>query len=326
MSMASMTLIQAVNDALRFEMGRDERVVVLGEDVGVNGGVFRATEGLYEQFGESRVIDTPLNESGIVGLALGMSLQGMIPVAEIQFADFIWPAFDQITSEVTKFRYKSGGMFPSPMVIRAPYGGGIRGGHYHSQSIESLFVHTAGIKVVIPSTPADTRGLLLASIRDPDPVLFLEPKAIYRKVKGEVPEDDQTVPLGKARLAREGSDVTLVAWGAMIPVCEAAADRAREDGISAEIIDLRTLVPLDEDAILQSVAKTGRVVIVHEAARTGGFGGEISAILAERALLYLEAPVVRVAGFDTPFPYSLEGLYIPDDYRVWNAVKQVTDF
>jgi len=324
--MATMTLIQAVNEALQYEMERDDRGVVLGEDVGVNGGVFRATDGLLDRFGGERVIDTPLNESGIIGLALGMSLQGLRPVAEIQFADFIWPAFDQVTSEVTKFRYKSGGTFPSPMVIRTPYGGGIRGGHYHSQSIESYFVHTAGIKVVVPATPFDTRGLLLASIRDPDPVLFLEPKAIYRKVKGEVPGGDEVVPLGVGRIAREGRDVTLVAWGAMVPVCEAAADRAAEQGISAEVIDVRTLVPLDENLIIESVARTGRAVIVHEAARTGGFGGEISAILAEKALLYLEAPVIRVAGFDTPFPYSLEGLYMPDDFRVWNAIKQVTEF
>ncbi len=321
-----MTLIQAVHDALRYEMEHNDRVIVLGEDVGVNGGVFRATDGLFDLFGEERVIDTPLNESGIIGLALGMSLHGLHPVVEIQFADFIWPAFDQVTSEVTKFRYRSGGTFPVPMVIRTPYGGGIRGGHYHSQSIESYFVHTAGIKVVVPATPFDTRGLLLASIRDPDPVLFLEPKAIYRKAKGEVPQGDEIVQLGKGRVARKGSDVTLVAWGAMVPICEAAADRAAERGISAEIIDVRTLVPLDENLIIESVAKTGRVVIVHEAARTGGFGGEISAILAEKAILYLEAPVIRVAGFDTPFPYSLEGLYMPDDFRVWNAIKQVTEF
>lgn len=324
--MAKMTLIQAVNAALKFEMGRDERLVVLGEDVGVNGGVFRATEGLFDEFGEERVIDTPLNESGIIGLALGMAVHGLHPVAEIQFADFIWPGFDQVTSEVTKFRYKSGAMFTAPMVIRTPYGGGIRGGHYHSQSIESYFVHTAGIKVAIPSTPQDAYGMLLTAIRDPDPVLFLEPKAIYRKVKGEVTEGDHPVPFGNARIAREGSDVTLVAWGAMVPVCEAAAERASEKGISAEVLDLRTLVPLDEEALIASVAKTGRVVIVHEAARTGGFGGEIAAILAEKALLYLEAPLVRVAGFDTPFPYSLEGLYMPDDFRVWNAIQHVTDF
>lgn len=324
--MATMTIIQAVNDALRHEMERDERVVVLGEDVGVNGGVFRATEGLYDRFGEERVVDTPLNESGIIGLALGMSLHGLRPVAEIQFADFIWPAFDQVVSEVTKFRYRSGGTYAAPMVIRTPYGGGIRGGHYHSQSIESYFVHTAGIKVVVPSTPADTRGLLISSIRAPDPVLFLEPKAIYRKSKGEVPGGDETVPIGVARIAREGDDVTLIAWGAMVAVCEAAADRAAAGGISVEVVDVRTLVPLDEALIIRSVAKTGRAVIVHEAPRTGGFGGEISAILAEKALLYLEAPVVRVAGFDTPFPYSLEALYMPDDFRVWRAIKQVTGY
>jgi pyruvate dehydrogenase E1 component beta subunit len=324
--MAVMTLIQAVNDALRFEMERDERVVVLGEDVGVNGGVFRATEGLMRLHGADRVMDTPLNESGIIGLALGFALNGLIPVAEIQFADFIWPAFDQLTSEVAKFRYKSGAQFTAPMVVRTPYGGGIRGGHYHSQSIESYFIHTAGIKVVVPSTPADARGMLISAIRDPDPVLFLEPKAIYRKVKGEVPDGDVTVPLGPARTVREGSDLTLVAWGAMVPVGEAAAQRAAGEGIQVELLDLRTLSPLDEESIVRSVAKTGRCVIVHEAALTGGFGGEIAALLAERALLYLEAPVVRVAGFDVPFPYSLEGLYMPDDFRVWNAIRKVMDF
>jgi pyruvate dehydrogenase E1 component beta subunit len=324
--MATMTLIQAVNTALRYEMERDDRVVVLGEDVGINGGVFRATEGLYEQFGEDRVIDTPLNESGIVGLALGMAVHGLRPVAEIQFADFIWPAFDQITSEVSKFRYKSGNMFTAPMVLRTPYGGGIRGGHYHSQSIETYFVHTAGLKVIVPSTPADAYGLLLTALRDPDPVLFLEPKALYRKVKGEVPEGEHTVAFGRARLVREGSDLTLIGYGAMVPVCEAAARRAQEANISVEVLDVRSLMPLDEEAILGSVARTGRVVIVHEAARFGGYGGEIAALLAEKGLLYLEAPVVRVAGFDTPFPYSLESFYMPDDFRVWNAINKVIDF
>jgi len=245
--MATLTLLQAVTDALRTEMARDDRVVVFGEDVGHNGGVFRATEGLQKEFGEERCFDTPLSECGIVGTAIGMALYGLRPVAEIQFLDFIYPAFDQLVSEAAKMRYRSGGEFTCPMVVRSPYGGGIRGGLYHSQSSEAYFCHTPGLKVVIPSTPADTKGLLLSSIRDGDPVLFLEPKRIYRTVKGEVPEGDHTVPLSKARLVREGSGVTVVAWGAMVPVCEKAAAEAEGRGIDCEILDLRTLVPLDEE-------------------------------------------------------------------------------
>ncbi|MEW6743997.1 MAG: alpha-ketoacid dehydrogenase subunit beta [Planctomycetota bacterium] len=324
--MAIMTLIQAINAALREEMARDERVVVLGEDVGVNGGVFRATEGLQREFGEERCFDTPLNESGIVGTALGMALYGLRPVAEIQFADFIYPAFDQIVSEVAKFRYRSGGEYTAPLVIRAPYGGGIRGGHYHSQSPEAYFAHTPGLKVVIPSTPEDAKGLLLASIRDEDPVVFFEPKRIYRSVKGEVPDGDWITPIGKARLVRAGDDVTVLAYGAMVPICEEAAGLAAQQGTNCEIIDLRTLVPLDTGAILDSVKKTGRAVVVYEAPKTCGFGAEVAALLAEHAIEYLEAPILRVTGFDTPFPYSLEGVYLPDARRVLDAVERVVRF
>lgn len=324
--MAELTVLKAVNSALHHEMAQDDRVIVMGEDVGAIGGVFRATDGLLEKFGEERVIDTPLAESGIIGTAIGMALYGLRPVPEIQFADFIYPGFDQIVSELAKMRYRSGGQYTCPLVIRTPYGGGIRGGHYHSQSNEAYFCHTPGLKVVIPSTPENTKGLLLAAIRDEDPVLFLEPKRIYRSVKGEVPDGDYTTPIGSVRVAREGKDVTVVAYGAMLHEVLKAAEQAAEEGIAAEVIDLMTLVPLDEEPILESVAKTGRVVIVYEAPRTGGFGAEVAAIIAEKAILYLEAPIVRVGGFDTPFPYTLEHEYLPGAGRILNAVKKVVNF
>lgn len=320
--MATMTLIQAVTDALRTEMRTNPDVVVLGEDVGRNGGVFRATDGLQAEFGEERVMDTPLCETGIIGAAIGMALYGMRPVPEIQFLDFIYPAFDQIVSEAAKMRYRSGGEYSAPIVIRTPYGGGIKGGHYHSQSTEAYFTHTAGLKVVMPSTPYDTKGLLLTCLRQNDPVLFLEPKALYRKAKGEVPEGDYTVPLGKAEVRRAGTDITLIGWGAMVHVCLEAAKRAEDDGISCEVLDLRTLVPLDEEAVLESVKKTGRMIVVHEAQRTSGFGGELAALVAEQALEYLEAPIKRVTGFDTPFPYTLEDVYMPDADRVLRAILE----
>ncbi|NBX77451.1 MAG: alpha-ketoacid dehydrogenase subunit beta [Proteobacteria bacterium] len=324
--MANLTLVQAVRDALLTEMTLDPRVVLMGEDVGLNGGVFRATEGLQKEFGEERVMDTPLAESGIIGLACGMAVNGMKPVPEIQFMDFIFPAFDQIVSEVAKLRYRSGGGFKCPMVIRTPYGGGIKGGHYHSQSGETYFAHTAGLKVVIPSNPYDTKGLLIAAIRDPDPVLFMEPKRLYRSVKGEVPEEAYTVEIGKAQVVRPGKDVTLIAWGAMVPVCLKAAELCEPRGADCEVIDVRTLVPLDEETILESVRKTGRVVIVHEAQKTCGFGAEISALISEEAILSLEAPIVRVTGLDTPFPYTLEHIYLPDPERVALAVGKVKNF
>jgi 2-oxoisovalerate dehydrogenase E1 component beta subunit len=324
--MPVMNMVSAINAALRDEMRRDDRVVVLGEDVGVNGGVFRATEGLYQEFGGERVIDTPLSESGIIGTAVGMALYGLRPVPEIQFLDFIYPAFDQIVSEMAKMRYRSGGQYTSPVVVRTPYGGGIRGGHYHSQSTEAFFCHTPGLQVVIPSTAHDAKGLLASAIRGDDPVMFLEPKRLYRMQKDEVPENEYTVPIGKARTVREGNGLSIFCYGAMVPLCEEAATKAHEKGIDCEIVDLRTLVPLDLEAILTSVAKTGRVVIVHEAAKTAGYGAEISALIAERAIEYLEAPILRVAGFDTPFPYTLEHLYMPDVDRILDAVEKVANY
>jgi pyruvate dehydrogenase E1 component beta subunit len=324
--MPTMNIIQAVNDALRVEMAREPKVVVLGEDVGKFGGVFRATSGLYDEFGPERVIDTPLAEAGIIGTAVGMALYGMRPVPEIQFADFIFPAFDQIVNELAKFRYRSGGQYPCPVVIRTPYGGGIRGGHYHSQSPESMFIHTAGIKVVVPSTPYDAKGLLLSCLRQNDPVLFMEPKRIYRAARGEVPTEDYTVPLGQAKVVREGEQVTIVAYGAMVPIAEEAAQKAAEQSISCEVLDLRTLMPYDIDAILGSAKKTGRVVIVHEAARTCGFGAELAASIYERAIEYLEGPIQRVTGFDTPFPYSLEHEYMPNADRVLAAVRATLEW
>jgi 2-oxoisovalerate dehydrogenase E1 component beta subunit len=324
--MAQMTLLQAINNALHTEMRLDDRVVVLGEDVGINGGVFRATEGLYNAYGPDRVLDTPLSETGIIGSAIGMAIYGLKPVPEIQFADFIFPAFDQVVSELAKMRYRSGGDFASPVVVRTPYGGGIRGGHYHSQSPEAYFSHTPGLQVVIPSTPYDAKGLLASAIRGEDPVIFLEPKKIYRSVKGDVPEDDYIVPIGKARVAREGTDLSIFCYGAMVEVCEKAANKAAEDGIKAEIIDLRTLYPVDEEAILSSVRKTGRAMVVYEAPKTCGYGAEISAIIAEKAIDSLEAPVKRVGGFDTPFPYTLEYVYMPHPLRVYNAIREVMDY
>ncbi len=324
--MPNMTLIQAVRDALLTEMALDDRIVIMGEDVGHNGGVFRATEGLQKEFGEARVMDTPLAESGIIGLAVGMAINGLRPVPEIQFMDFIFPAFDQIVSEVAKIRYRSGGGFTCPMVIRTPYGGGIKGGHYHSQSAETYFTNTPGLKVVVPSNPYDTKGLLIAAMRDEDPVLFMEPKRLYRSLKGEVPDGPYTVEIGKANVVRQGSDITIIAWGAMVQVALKAAELCEPRGASCEVVDLRTLVPLDEETILESVKKTGRVVIVQEAPKTCGFASEVAALIAEEAILYLEAPVTRVTGFDTPFPYTLEHVYLPDPERVALAVGKVKNF
>ena len=321
--MPTLTLIQAVNDGLKSVMRNDESVLVFGEDVGPKGGVFLATEGLTEEFGKERCFDTPLSEDGIIGTAVGMAMNGLRPVAEIQFQDFIFPAFDQIVSEAAKLRYRSGGQYTAPMVIRTPYGGGIRGGLYHSQSGEAYFAHTPGLKVVIPSTPHDAKGLLIASIQDPDPVLFLEPKALYRAVKGEVPEGEYTVDLSTVRRVREGKDVTVFCYGAMVPVAEKAAAQAAEQGIETSIIDLRTLLPLDEEAVIEAAKETGRVVVLHEAPRFCGYGAEISAIIAERCIEYMEAPVARVTGFDTPFPNTLEHHYMPDERRVLDAIEHV---
>jgi pyruvate dehydrogenase E1 component subunit beta len=324
--MPTMNIIQAVNDALKLEMRRDPDVVVMGEDVGKFGGVFRATQGLYDEFGADRVIDTPLAEGGIVGTAVGMALYGLRPVPEIQFADFIFPAFDQLVNEVAKYRYRSGGQYSCPLVIRTPYGGGIKGGHYHSQSPETHFVHTAGLKVVVPSNPYDAKGLLISAIRDPDPVLFFEPKRVYRAAKGDVPEGEYAEPLGKARVTRQGSQLTLIAWGAMWHEADQAAREAAAEGYDCEVLDLRSLQPLDVDAIVASVSKTGRAVVVHEAPRTCGFGAEISALIQERCFLHLEAPVRRVTGFDTPFPYTLENEYLPRAPRIVKAIREVVAY
>ncbi len=324
--MPVMNIIEAVRSALQTQMRADDRVVVLGEDIGKFGGVFRATSGLYDEFGADRVIDTPLAEAGIIGTAIGMALYGLRPVPEIQFGDFIFPAFDQIVNELAKFRYRSGGQYTCPVVIRTPVGGGIRGGHYHSQSPEALFIHTPGLKVVTPSNPYDAKGLLLASMRQNDPVLFMEPKRIYRASRGEVPEGDYEIPLGKAAITREGSAVTLIAWSGMVSIVDEAATKAAETGISVEVLDLRTLMPFDLDAILTSVKKTGRCVIVHEAPRTCGFGAELIASIQERAIEHLEAPILRVTGLDTPFPYSLEHEYMPNADRVLNAIRQTLEW
>ena len=324
--MPQMTMVQAIQDALRIALRDDPRVVVMGEDVGLNGGVFRVTEGLQAEFGAERVADTPLAENGIVGAAIGMALYGMRPIVEIQFVDFIYPAFDQIVSELAKMRWRSAGQYACPVIIRAPYGGGIRGGLYHSQSPEAYFCHTAGLTVAIPSTPADAKGMLLEALRGEDPVVFLEPKRLYRSVREEVPEGAHAVPLGRARRARAGAQCTVLTYGAMVAVALEAAQQAEARGWSVEVLDLRTLVPLDAAAVLESVEKTGRVVILHEAPRTCGYGAELSALIAERALTSLQAPVVRVTGYDTPFPYILEHSYLPDAPRVMRAIEHVLSY
>ncbi len=323
--MPQWNMVQAINDALRVAMQRDDDVVVLGEDVGKVGGVFRVTAGLIDEFGEGRVIDTPLNEGGIVGTAIGMALYGMHPVAEIQFGDFIWPAYDQIVNELAKYRYRSGGEYSASMVIRAPVGGGIRGGHYHSQHPEAPFIHVAGLKVVCPATPYDAKGLLLNAIRDPDPVIFFEPKRVYRAAKGDVPEGYYTVPLELAKVVREGDDVTVLAYGAMLYEALDAAEKASEQGVGCEVVDLRTLWPVDIETILDSVQKTGRLVVVHEAPRTCGFGAELVSLVAEKAFFHLQAPPARVTGFDTPFPYSLEMEYLPLSHRILPAIMTTAE-
>jgi 2-oxoisovalerate dehydrogenase E1 component beta subunit len=324
--MPQMNMVQAINDALRQEMRRDDRVVVLGEDVGKVGGVFRVTQQLFDEFGDDRVIDTPLSEGGIIGCAIGMALYGLVPVPEIQFSDFIWPAYDQIVNELAKMRYRSGGDHTAKMVIRAPVGGGIRGGHYHSQHPEAQFIHVAGLKVVCPSSPSDAKGLLISAIRDPDPVLFFEPKRVYRAAKGDVPEGEYAIPLGKAKVTRAGHQVTLIAWGAMWHEADRAAREAEKERLDVEVLDLRSLQPLDVDAIVASVNKTGRAVIVHEAPRTCGFGAELTALIQERCFLSLEAPITRVAGFDTPFPYTLENEYLPRAPRILKALREVVSY
>lgn len=325
--MTELTMVQAVNDGLKSIMRDDESVLVLGEDVGPKGGVFLATEGLTSEFGEDRCFDTPLSEDGIIGVGVGLAMNGMKPVCEIQFQDFIFPAFDQIVSEAAKMRYRSGGQYTVPMVIRTPYGGGIRGGLYHSQSGEAYFAHTAGLKVVVPSTPYDAKGLLISSILDPDPVVFLEPKALYRAFREDVPEGSYTVDLSKTRDVVPGDDAVIFCYGAMVPVATEAARRVKESrNKDVRVMDLRTLMPLDEDAVLQAARDCGRIIIVQEAPRFCGYGSELSALIAEHAVEYLEAPIKRVTGFDTPFPNTLENYYLPDARRVTDAVEEVLDF
>jgi len=336
--MATMSMIQALNSALDVKLCQDPDVLIFGQDVGYFGGVFRVTEGLQKKHGEKRCFDTPISEGGIIATAIGMGAYGLRPVAEIQFADYILPAFDQLVSEAARLRYRSGGEFWAPITVRAPYGGGIFGGQTHSQSPEALFAHVAGVKTVIPSNPYDAKGLLISAIEDNDPVLFFEPKRIYngpfdgffdrpvtpwaRHPKAEVPEGHYNVPLGKAAVVREGEDVTVIAYGTMVWVSLAAAEAA---GVDAEVIDLRTIVPVDIETIEQSVKKTGRCVIVHEATRTGGFGAELSALIQERCFYHLEAPVQRATGFDTPYPHSLEWAYFPGPIRLGTAIKKALE-
>ncbi len=325
--MPQLNIVQAINDALKTEMRRDPTVIVMGEDVGVNGGVFRATENLYQEFGPDRSIDTPLSEAGIVGTAIGMALNGLKPVAEIQFDGFMPPAFDQIVSHAARIRWRSRGRFHVPLVIRAPYGGGIRAPELHSESPEAYYAHTPGLKVVIPSNPYDAKGLLIAAIRDPDPVIYLEPKRLYRAFRAEVPEEDYVVPIGKARIAREGSDVTLIAWGAMMPVALNAAESMIAQNVSVEVIDLRTIVPLDVETVIESVKKTGRVVIVHEAPKTCGFGSELAALVNDKAFEYLQAPVVRVTSPDAVIPQGrMEDYYLPDVGRCITGIEKVLSY
>lgn len=315
--MPVMNIIQALNAALHQEFARDSRLVTFGEDVGAFGGVFRVTSGLQQAFGEERCFDTPLSEQGIVGFGIGIAQKGLKPICEIQFADYIFPAYDQIVNELAKMRYRTGNQYAAPLVVRTPYGGGIHGGHYHSQSPEAQFLHTPGLKVVVISGPYDAKGLLASAIRDNDPVLVLEPKRLYRALKEEVPAEEYTIPLGVASLARQGSDVTLIGWGAQHHQnMEAAEVLAQQHGVSAEVLNLRTLNPLDIDAIAASVAKTGRCVVAHEAPLTQGFGAEIAAQVSEKCFLQLEAPVKRCCGLDTPFPNALEKEYLPDAVRV----------
>ncbi len=328
--MPEKNIVQTIHDTLWEEMKSDDRVVVLGEDVGARGGVFRATAGFLEEFGEMRVIDTPLAESGIVGVAIGMSLHGLLPVAEIQFADFIHPAFDQLVSEAARIRYRSNGAFNVPMVVRAPYGGGVHGALYHSQSIEAFYGHVPGLKVVVPSTPHDTKGLLRAAIADPDPVLFLEHKKTYRLIKGEVPDEPYEVPIGVAEVKREGDDLTCIAYGLMLHYCLEAAQRLKdEEGGSAEVVDVRTIAPLDKRTILDSVRKTGKAMVVYEDNRTYGAGAEISATIAEELMFDLDAPVMRIGGPDIPaMPFSgpLEHFFMPDAERVYERMKELHAF
>ena len=323
------TVLEAVHDAMQEEMRRDETVFVMGEDIGARGGVFLATEGFRQEFGENRVIDTPLAESSIAGVALGAAMHGMRPIAEIEFGDFIWPTINQIVGEAAKVRYGTKGKLNAPMVLRAPHGGGVRGALYHSQSVEAFFAHTPGLKVVTPSTPYDAKGLLKSAIRDDDPVIFLEHKRTYRLVRGEVPDDEYTLPIGKADLKREGSDVTIITYGLMLHHCLEAAETVEMDDIDVEVLDLRTVRPLDTDAILATTRKTGKVLIVHEDNKALGIGAEVSAIISENAFEYLDGPVSRLAGPEIPampFAPPLEDMYMIDSEKIANSIRQLAEY
>lgn len=320
--MPVMNMIQALNQTLHSEFEKNTKLLIFGEDVGAFGGVFRVTQGMQKKFGEERCFDTPLTELGIVGFAIGVAQKGLKPICEIQFADYIFPAYDQIVNELAKMRYRTAGQFTSSVVIRTPYGGGIHGGHYHSQSPEAQFLHTPGLLVVMPSSPYEAKGLLLSALRGNDPVLFLEPKRLYRSIKEEVPEEEYLIPFGRAKIASEGDRLTLIGWGAQHQQNMLAAQEF--EGI--EVIDLRTLNPLDEETIIQSVKKTGRCVVSHEAPLTQGFGAEISALIMEKCFLYLEAPVKRCCGLDTPFPHTLESHYLPDKARVQLAISETLNY
>ncbi len=324
--MPEMNLVQTIARTLHQEMARDEQVVVLGEDVGRRGGVFLATEGLLDAYGPDRVMDTPLAEGAIVGAAVGLAASGMRPVAEIQFADYVYPGFEQLTSQAAKLRYRSGGHFHAPMVVRMPCGGGVKGGHHHSQSPEALFVHTAGLKVVMVSTPYDARGLLRTAIRDDDPVIFMEPKRLYRAGRQEVPDDDYTIPLGEAVVRRQGADITLVTYGACTVEADRAADELAEAGVEAEVIDLRSLMPWDRDTVLESVSRTGRALVIAEAPLHASFASEVAATISEEILDQLLAPPLRVTGFDTPYPYAQDKIYLPTVTRILNAAKHALDY
>ena len=327
--MAEITLIDAIRQAMDDELARDENVFIVGEDVGKRGGVFRATVGLFDKYGGERVIDSPLAELSIVGVGIGAALYGMRPICEIQFADFIYPAFNQIVSEAAKMCYRSNGEWTVPMVIRAPYGGGIGGGLYHSQSVEALFAHIPGLKVVIPSNPYDAKGLLKAAVRDPNPVIYLEPKKGYRLIRGEVPEGDYTVPIGPANVTRQGSDLTVYAYGMMHYYTLQAAEKLAGEGVNVEVVDLRTLYPVDKQTVLESVSKTGKALIVHEDNLTGGYGGEIAAIIAEEAFTYLDAPVRRLCGPDVPavpFSHPLQDWFMPNPDKIAQAMRDLAAY
>ena len=324
--MAELTLVEAINDCLHVELARDEAVMVIGEDIGQVGGVFRATAGLRETFGVDRCVDTPLAEAGILGTAVGLCMAGWRPVCEMQYDAFSYPCLDQLITHVGRYRWRTGGRMAFPITIRMPYGGGVRAPELHDDSPEAYYVHTPGVKVAIPSTPADAKGLLAAAIRDPDPVVLLEPKLHYRTMRGHVPDGEYVVPLGRARVVREGRDLTLVAYGSMVPVCERTAAALTAEA-SVEVLDLRTLKPLDEEALLASVAKTGRAVIVHEAPRTAGYAAEVAAVIAEKAILDLRGPVLRVTGYDVPYPYwKIEDYYMPSVARVADAARRLLEF